>query len=69
LKGFKKVFLPPGETQTVSIPLDQRAFAYYDVKQKSWVAEKDQFKVMVGSSSRDIRLSADCTLTDETTFK
>jgi beta-glucosidase len=69
LKGFKKVFLQPGETRTVSIPLDQRAFAYYDINQKSWVAEKDQFKVMIGSSSRDIRLSTDCVLPDEITFK
>ena len=37
LKGFKKVFLQPGEKQTVSIPLNQDAFAYYDPARKGWL--------------------------------
>ena len=57
LKGFKKVFLQPGERQKVSVTLDQSAFAYYDVNQKGWVAEKGEYKILVGSSSRDIRLN------------
>ncbi len=69
LKGFKKVFLQPGEKQTVSIPLDQRAFAYYDANRKSWVAEKDHFTVKIGSSSRDVRLSADYALPEAIAFK
>jgi len=56
LKGFKKVFLQPGERQTVSIPLAPNAFAYYDPAQSGWVAEKGDFKVLVGGSSRDISL-------------
>jgi beta-glucosidase len=56
LKGFKKVFLQPGEKQTVSIPLNRSAFAYYDTAQKDWVAQPDKFEILVGSSSRDIRL-------------
>jgi beta-glucosidase len=56
LKGFKKVFLKPGEKQTISIPLDKAAFSYYDDTKKSWVAQDDGFEVLVGSSSRDIRL-------------
>jgi beta-glucosidase len=56
LKGFKKVLLKPGEKKTVSIPLDQRAFAYYDPAKTGWVAEAGDFKILVGSSSRDIRL-------------
>jgi beta-glucosidase len=56
LKGFKKVFLKPGETQTVSIPLEKNAFAFYDPAQKSWGAEKDDFEIAIGSSSRDMRL-------------
>src|ERR1039457_2266345 len=62
LKGFKKVFLQPGETQTVSIPLEKNAFAFYDPAQKSWVAEKDNFEIAIGSSSRDIRLQGNLTL-------
>jgi len=56
LKGFRKLFLKPGQTETVSIPLTRTAFAYYSPEQKAWVAEKAGFKIMVGSSSRDIRL-------------
>jgi beta-glucosidase len=56
LKGFKKISLKPGEKKTVSIPLDQRAFAYYDPAKTGWVSEAGDFKILVGSSSRDIRL-------------
>jgi beta-glucosidase len=56
LKGFKKISLKPGEKKTVSIPLDQRAFAYYDPAKAGWVFEAGDFKILVGSSSRDIRL-------------
>ncbi len=56
LKGFKKVFLKPGEKKTVSIPLDKRAFAFYDPSQNGWVSEAGDFEILLGSSSRDIRL-------------
>lgn len=58
LKGLHKVFLKPGEKQKVSIPLERNAFAYYDPDKKGWVAEKGEFTIMVGSSSRDIRLQS-----------
>ena len=67
LKGFKKVFLQPGETQKVSVTLGQSAFAYYDVDKKGWVAEKGNYKILVASSSRDIRLKGKMNLA-ETTF-
>jgi beta-glucosidase len=57
LKGFKKVFLKPGEKRTVSVTLDQSAFAHYDVDKKGWVADKGGYKILVGASSRDIRLN------------
>ncbi len=56
LKGFKKVFLKPGDKQTVSIPLAKSAFAYYDDGKKSWVADGESFEILIGSSSRDIQL-------------
>jgi beta-glucosidase len=59
LKGFQKVFLKAGEKKTVSIALNQNAFAFYDPQSQSWIAEKGAFKILVGSSSRDIRLSGD----------
>lgn len=56
LKGFAKVRLQPGETQRVSIDLDRRAFAYYDVTAADWQVTPGTFRVLVGSSSRDIVL-------------
>ena len=57
LKGFVKVELAPGEEQTIVFELDQRALSYYDPHQSAWVAEEGIFEVLVGASSRDIRLS------------
>ncbi len=56
LKGFKKVFLKAGESKTVEITLDKRAFAYYNVNLHDWHVESGEFKILVGASSRDIRL-------------
>jgi beta-glucosidase len=58
LKGFAKVRLEPGAKQKVSIPLNLRSFAFYDPDKKTWVAERGAFKILIGSSSRDLRLTA-----------
>jgi beta-glucosidase len=59
LKGFKKVLLKPGEKQTVSIQLDQSAFAFYVPDKKGWVAEAGDYQIQVGGSSRAIALQDD----------
>ncbi len=56
LKGFKKVFLDAGEETTVTLTLDKRSFAYYNVNIHDWHVESGDFTVLVGASSRDIRL-------------
>lgn len=56
LKGFQRVVLKPGETKTVNFRLDKRSMAFYDVNKKDWVAEPGEFEILIGSSSRDIRL-------------
>jgi len=56
LKGFYKITLQPGEKETVTVPLGFRAFAYYDPEKKGWLAEAGDFQILVGSSSRDIRV-------------
>ncbi|MFL7867620.1 MAG: beta-glucosidase [Anaerolineales bacterium] len=56
LKGFAKVDLKPGEECEVSIELDRRAFAFYDVEQRDWLVEAGEFDILVGASSQDIRL-------------
>ena len=57
LKGFAKVHLNPNEEKDVTIELDRRAFAFYDVTQKDWIVEAGDFEILVGASSRDIRLT------------
>ena len=62
LKGFAKVELQPGETKSVSIALDFRAFAYYHPEYKQWITESGEFDLLVGASATDIRQSATVTL-------
>ncbi len=56
LKGFEKVSLAPGRTKHVHLMLDTPALSYWDVQQHRWNLAPGTYKVMVGSSSRDIRL-------------
>jgi beta-glucosidase len=56
LKGFNKVKLEPGAIETISFELGKKDLSFYDIKSGSWIAEKGQFNILVGSSSRDIRL-------------
>ncbi|MDD6012704.1 MAG: glycoside hydrolase family 3 C-terminal domain-containing protein [Oscillospiraceae bacterium] len=56
LKGFRKVFLQPGEEKEVSIELDERAFSFYNVNIGDWHAESGTYKIIVAASSRDSRL-------------
>ena len=54
LKGFTKVFLKAGESKTVTIDLDERAFAYWSEKYNDWHVEAGEYAIEVGVSSRDI---------------
>ena len=63
LKGFLKVHLQPGETKRMSVGLDRRSFAYYDVEARAWQVSPGTFEVIVGRSSRDIVLKGNVTYT------
>ena len=62
LKGFAKVFLEAGESKTVTIPLDDKAFRYWNVVTDRWEVEGGSYQLLVGASSADIRLSAAVTV-------
>ncbi len=64
LKGFQKVMLEPGETQTVEIELPVNSLAYYDVAESAWVLEGLTHEVHVGTSSRDLPLSTTLTVNE-----
>lgn len=69
LKGFSKVFLQAGETKRVNILLDSTSFMYFKPYIKTWGLDYTRFEIMVGSSSRDIRLTGNIELQspDQTT--
>jgi len=56
LKGFQKVFLKPGESKKVTITLDRRSLAYYNVATRTWDAAPGVYRILIGSSSQDIEL-------------
>lgn len=58
LKGFAKIALKKGETGKISINLDKRSFAYFNVNLHDWHVESGEYIILAGASSRDIRLSA-----------
>ena len=62
LKGFEKLSLEPGETKTARFTLTSRDFAYWEERLPGWYAPGGRYQVLVGASSRDIRLSASVTL-------
>jgi beta-glucosidase len=57
LKGFQKISLNPGEKKTVTVSLAKDAFQYYNDILQQWVLEKGDFTVLVGGSSKDIKLT------------
>ncbi len=58
LKGFQRVELKPGESQSIFFTLDRTALSYWNPATKAWQADPGTFEVQVGASSRDIRLRA-----------
>ena len=55
LKGFKKVFLKAGETQTVTFEIEKEALQYYNDIKQEWVVEPGKFEAIVAASAADIR--------------
>jgi len=62
LRAFTKVSLEPGESRTVSIDLDRRAFAYWDVRKNGWVVAPGEYTVQIGRSASDVVAEAGVTL-------
>ena len=64
LKGFARVDLKPGESRRVSVTLDHRALAYWDVAGKAWKVDPGKFTVYVGDSSANVPLTAEITISN-----
>jgi beta-glucosidase len=54
LKTFRKVFLRPGEEQTIQLELDAQAFRQWSAAEQKWVVAPGQYQLRVGDSSRSI---------------
>lgn len=61
LKGFYKIFLEPGESKEVELLLGETAFQYYDDRKKRWVLEPGKFMLLIGNSSKNIKLTGEVT--------
>ncbi len=61
LAGFQKLSLQPNQTGHIQLGLEPRAFSYWDVNTHNWLAPPGTFQIMIGSSSRDIRLRGQVT--------
>ena len=57
LKGFAKVWLEAGESQAVTIPFDDKTFRYFDTAAGGWRVEGGDYRIEIGASCADIRLS------------
>lgn len=55
LKGFRKIFLEPGETKTVTFTIEPDMLKYFDDAKHEWVLENGKFTAYVGAASDDIR--------------
>lgn len=62
LKSFKKVFLKPGRSSKLDFVLPPSAFSFFSEKAGKWVLEPGKFKILIGSSSKDIRLETEIEL-------
>lgn len=67
LKGFKKVFLKSGEEKEVVLTLSQRDFAFFNVNSGKYQVESGEFDILIGASSRDIKLSKTVNVTSDCT--
>ncbi len=56
LKGFSKDLIKAGETKTITIKLNSRSFAFWNVSLDKWFVENGAFEILIGASSKDIRL-------------
>lgn len=54
LKGFKKVWLQPGESKDVDITIDNSALSFYDETTQSWVSESGDFIALIGNAADNL---------------
>ncbi len=69
LKAYRKVYLEPGESQVVTMYLSKDAFSYFDIDKNTFVVDEGKYELSLGFSSRDIRLTKETNVEDNTNLK
>ena len=69
LRGFTKISLKPGETKECEIILNDRSFSIYDTDTKCFVMPTGTYGILIGSSSQDIRLAAELSVSGKEIIK
>jgi len=59
LKGFKKIYINSGQMKTIIFELNKDDLSFYNPIENCWVVENGAFKILIGSSSKDIRLEGE----------
>jgi beta-glucosidase len=62
LRGFQKLALAPGASGTATFGLRRKDLSYWDVASQNWIVPSGTFGVVVGASSRDLRLTGSFTV-------
>ena len=62
LKAFQKVWLKPGESRSISLPLNRRSFAFWSDVNKDWKVDRGRFTIFAGDSAAHLPLHRDITL-------
>lgn len=62
LKAYKKVYLKPGETETVTLYLPEDAFSYFDIDKGTFVMDEGGYEIGLGFSSKDLILKQEVTV-------
>jgi beta-glucosidase len=58
LKAFKKVMVAAGKQVTVTLSIPVKSLAYYNEQRKEWAVEPGDYKLMAGTSSKEIKTTA-----------
>jgi beta-glucosidase len=69
LKGFKRVRIPAGAAQSITLQLKPRDLAYWDAAAHDWRVEKEQVRVLAGGSSDNLPVQAVLDIETEGEYK
>ncbi len=67
LKGFNKVQLEPGQSKELNFAITAADLSYYEPEIANWLTEPGNYQILIGSSSKDIRLKAELEITEPIT--